>query len=501
VRLFYPAYTGKAERGEFSVIFEAERECPRIECGTLDRGLKILIGADKYNFDNNYDNIIDKLIRKRQEIRFLAGSLYSALSKHTGRSLPWGSLTGIRPTKLVYELLSGCQGDGGIDKPAKLVNTPVPLTTVLKEIGERYFVSQPKLELLGRVVEAQRGYMAEGERPVNLYINIPVCPTRCGYCSFAAGTYKECKGYLDEYTDKLTQEIERDRERLRAGGYQVYSVYVGGGTPTVLSAPQLDKVLAAIGDTENTEFTCEAGRPDSIDGDKLSVLKARGVNRICINPQSFNDVTLAAVGRSHTAADVVRAYELAQKYGFVINTDLIAGLAGESLSDFGYSVDAVLELAPHNITVHTLSCKRGSEYAGQNTPSAARRRPPLSREGNFSNDIEISVMVDLAYNKLTAAGYESYYLYRQKSQLGALENAGYTKPGYQCRNNISVMEETVSVLAAGAGGISKLVKKQAALGGSPHNTRIERYANCKDIKLYLEQFEARYKAKAEFFFF
>ena len=374
-----------------------------------------------------------------------ANALYLRLSEATGKKMPWGSLTGIRPTKLAYEM-------------------------PLKDIGEKFFVSPPKLELLGRILAAQRGYLS-GEG-VNLYINIPVCPTRCGYCSFAAATVKECKKYLDKYVDTLIEEIRRDGEKL----CKIYTVYIGGGTPTVLSANQLDRVLAAVGD-HGVEFTCEAGRPDSIDDEKLAVMKARGVNRICINPQSFNDATLHTIGRAHTAADTVRAYELAQKYGFVINTDLIAGLPNENLDDFEYSLDRTLELSPHNVTVHTLSRKRGSEYAKKNISGK-----------------DISNMIDFGYEKLTVAGYEPYYLYRQKSQLGALENTGYTKPGFQCRNNISVMEETVSVLAAGAGGISK--KIQVARQGN----LITRYANCKDIKLYLEEFEQRYQSKAEFFF-
>ncbi|MCL2370743.1 MAG: radical SAM protein [Firmicutes bacterium] len=419
----------------------------------------------------------------------IPSDLYKKLCDITGKSMPWGNLTGIRPTRLA-------QKHG------------------LKILGDKYFVSDKKLELLSNVIKAQEGYLPQGENLVNYYVNIPVCPSRCHYCSFAAGTIDECKGYLDDYVECLCEEIRRDGKLLKAGGHTIYSVYIGGGTPTALSAEQLEKILKAVatmlkrchlgqnpvgqrgGDskcdmcsrferlakmTPRVEFTCEAGRPDTISDQKLALLKQYGVTRICINPQSFVDKTLNAIGRSHTAEDFFGAYRLAKEYDFVINMDLIVGLADEGIEEFEYSLSKAIDLLPHNITVHTLSRKRGSLL----------REQEMMRQGNDNCYDEVAQMVDLAYNKLTEIGYIPYYLYRQKSQKGSLENVGYCKPNFQCINNISVMEELISVLASGAGAISKKIGAE----GSP----IVRYANAKDMRMYITEFEERYKAKKKLY--
>jgi len=425
IRLFYPNTGIKATVQSCTVVFEVEGT--EIKCDVADS-----IFAD----------------------------LYQKLCDITGKNMPWGNLTGIRPTRLVRK-----HG--------------------FKEVTGKYFVSDKKIKLLENVIAAQQGYMTREEKLINYYVNIPVCPSRCNYCSFPSGIIDKCKDLLDEYVDCLCEEIKRDGKQIKAGGYEVYSIYVGGGTPTVLSAEQLEKVLKAVQETTNglpLEFTCEAGRQDTITKEKLALLKKYGVTRVCVNPQSFNDVTLRTIGRNHTSYDFFKVYRLVEKYGFIINTDLIAGLADESAEDFKYSLDKTIELYPHNITVHTLSKKRGSLLVSAAAPVA------------HSTDTHIVIMVDLAYKKLTAAGYIPYYLYRQKSQKGALENVGYCKPGFQCINNISVMEETISVLASGAGAISKKINMNG--DGSP----IIRYANCKDISMYIAEFEERYKNKSTVFF-
>jgi len=428
-------------------------------------------------------------------VKNICADMYKYLCKITGKSMPWGSLTGIRPTRLVYKEMLLLQ-EAERRNNQETANIPVTecLAASLVKVKEKYFVSNKKIKLLKEVIAAQRGYITGGEKLVNYYVNIPICPSRCNYCSFPSAMIEKCKDIFDDYVMQLCEEIKRDGERLRNGGYKIYSIYIGGGTPTVLNEAQLEKVLRAIVRAsccegyvpvtkhllaKSIEFTCEAGRPDTITAQKLDLLKKYGVTRICINPQSFNNATLKAIGRNHTTEDFLNVYHLAGQYNFIINTDLIAGIAGESVNDFEYSLEKVIELSPHNITVHTLSNKRGSLSAC----SAA--------EPSFN--CNVTAMVNLAYQKLTAAGYIPYYLYRQKAQKGALENVGYCKPSFQCLNNISVMEEMVSVLASGAGAISKKIC-------TGDNCDIIRYANCKEIDMYITEFEARYKAKSDLFF-
>jgi len=498
--------------------------------------------------------------------------LYEKLRLTTGKDMPWGNLTGIRPTRLVYKEVQSLRGakrrsnltlsrhceeqsDEAIPCSESVLSVGLlrrsaprnDIELALTTLKEKYFVSDKKIKLLKDVITAQQGYMTRGDKLINYYINIPVCPSRCNYCSFPSTLFPSEGGVgvgrqmktLDEYAECLCEEIKRDGGQLRNSGYTVYSIYIGGGTPTVLNEKQLESVLKSIttflplpytlpptegGYKAGVEFTCEAGRPDTITAPKLALLKKYGVTRICINPQSFNDATLKAIGRSHTEDDFQKAYRLADEYGFILNTDLIAGLADEGIKEFEYSLNKAIELSPHNITVHTLSHKRGSENFHNLSELASRanchceersdeaipckesgipvgllRRSAPRNDGKYDekcSDNEAHAMVDLAYQKLTSAGYIPYYLYRQKSQKGALENVGYTKPGFQCINNISVMEETISVLASGAGAISKRI----ATGSDNKNNPITRYANCKEIGMYTAEFEERYKAKRNFFF-
>jgi oxygen-independent coproporphyrinogen-3 oxidase len=278
---------------------------------------------------------------------------------------------------------------------------------------------------------------------------------------------------IDDYLAALKKEIVQSVEFINAHG-KLLSVYVGGGTPTAISAEQIFKLFDGF-DFSNVEFTIEAGRPDTITKEKLDVIKSVGASRICVNPQSLNDSTLKAIGRSHSAQDFYEKYSLASLYDFDINVDLIAGLANETLDDFKNTLIKTIELSPDNVTVHTLSRKNGSN---------------LKLTGaSYTND-EIELMTNFARNKLGENGYIPYYLYRQKQMLGNLENVGYCKSGKQCVNNISTMEEFNSVIACGAGAISKIVQ------GYP--SKIERFANMRDVKLYLERFDERLDAKEKF---
>ncbi|MBQ8882682.1 MAG: coproporphyrinogen dehydrogenase HemZ, partial [Clostridia bacterium] len=293
------------------------------------------------------------------------------------------------------------------------------------------------------------------------------------YCSFVTEPLHRVKNFVPEYVKLLREEISRSLDFINSNG-KLFSVYVGGGTPTALTSEQIYTLFNGF-PFQDIEFTIEAGRPDTIDAEKLDAIKAVGANRICVNPQTLVNRTLALIGRAHSAEDFMEKYALAKSYGFDINVDIIAGLNGENLDDFIYTTDGIVALSPENITVHTLSRKNGSA---------------LKNGGKFNNS-EVEKMVDYAYAKIVESGYLPYYLYRQKQMLGNLENVGYCKSGKQCANNITTMEDCVSVVACGAGAISKIVL--------PEQNRIERFANMRDLRLYMQTFSEKLKDKLFFY--
>ena len=281
-----------------------------------------------------------------------------------------------------------------------------------------------------------------------LYLVVPLCPTRCAYCSFISADVKGSLGLVEPYVDALCREIELAGKLLKAEGLHISCAYMGGGTPTTLSGPQLDQVLSAVErflPMEGcSEFTVEAGRPDTITPDKLEVLRNHGVRRISINPQTMEDHVLRAMGRAHTAAQITEAMGLADRhFGGLVNMDLIAGLPADTLEGFGRTLDRVLAMGPANITVHTLALKKGARL--------------MEEGGDLPAPETVEAMLNLASDRLQGAGYAPYYLYRQKYMSGSFENVGWTKPEAVCAYNIVMMEELQSVLSLGAGGITKLV--------------------------------------------
>ncbi len=420
--------------------------------------MRVDIAVDENTF--SYEKKIGGNIssdEKRFYNRFNKLCLYKSLEQFSERSLPWGSLTGIRPTKLAYELIDGGKS---IEEAARVLQTV-------------YCVSSEKAELIEKILKAQDGYIRKGDNLFNLYVHIPFCVSKCSYCSFVTDVLTPSYKYTQRYVEALTEEIERTKNALKVAGGEIVSVYIGGGTPTALDETQLKKVLTAAY-CGNVEYTCEAGRPDTITEEKLSVIADCGVGRICVNPQSLCDETLKRIGRNHDSRKFFEAYEAARKYPFVINTDLIAGLEGETAAEFSQTLKGITDLRPENITVHTLARKNGSE---------------LSRL-KYRANAEVEKMVKLANAEMKEHGYIPYYTYRQKRMLGNLENTGYCLDGTQCVNNITTMEECIGVAACGAGAINKRVYD---MGG-----RIERLANLRDVKLYLEQFEERLNKKLIF---
>ena len=400
-----------------------------------------------YDFEDEAE-VEDELIFKRLAKRFCKFAFYKVLSKFKG-SLVWGALTGIRPTKLAYME----QSDG----------------RDFNDLFNKMDVSKSKTELVGRILSVQKPVYAFGGQ--DLFVSIPFCPTKCEYCSFITAPADATRGYLEEYITCLVREIEAVKPLLT----DLKSIYIGGGTPFVLSEEHLKRIFEALKGLKTTEYTVEAGRPDTFTDEKLQLCKNFGVTRICVNPQSFNDKTLEKIGRKHTAQQTIEAFHLAGKYGFDINLDLIAGLADETVSDFEKSLKQAIELNPANITVHTLSLKSGAK---------------LKERVKRLNISGISDMVDLSDKLLTGAGYVPYYLYRQKYQAGGLENVGWCKEGKACVYNIDVMEEISDNIAVGANAISKKLFE---------GDRIERYATPKDLPTYIGKIDKIIKERHKLF--
>jgi len=366
-------------------------------------------------------------------------SFYLAALKLTGIAPPWGALTGIRPAKIAAKLL-----DAG-KSPAQTINL----------LQKRYFVSPEKAELcLAAAEQARIAARGMNSRDISLYAGIPFCPTRCVYCSFVSNSVEISHKLIQPYLEALDRELSHTARIVGDLGLRVRSVYIGGGTPTVLTAEQLDALLSRIGSRFQLnlvrEYTVEAGRPDTMSEEKLAVLRSHGVTRVSVNPQSMQNAVLEAIGRRHTAGDVEQAVRLVRKQGFpVLNMDTIAGLPGDSAGGFTDTLDRVAAMRPENIMVHTLALKKGAALSmgGVILPGAE----------------EVGRMIGYSVQKLTGAGYRPYYLYRQKFMSGSFENTGWCLPGFEGLYNIYIMEELHSIVSVGAGAVTKLVDAGAGL--------------------------------------
>ena len=426
-------------------------------------GMKIRISSDALcGFVKNYAFKVvakDDLERKRIEKRYLKIAIYRTLSFLTGVNLPYGCLTGIRPTKLYLEI------QNEQEKYAK---------SAREVFVKDYSVSESKVQLVEKIVNVQRPLRNKSSKEYDVFVFIPFCPTRCAYCSFVSLPIDKQKKLVRHYVDCLIRELEQTKELIRCKKIKVRAVYVGGGTPTSIGAQLLDEVLEHC-HFGGREFTVEAGRPDTINKDIVDVMKKHGVTRISVNPQTFNDKTLEIIGRRHKCSDTYDAYMLV-KDSFDVNMDLIACLPGETLDDFKRSMDIAVALNPANITVHTLYMKKGSA---------------LKQCGYDNTDYDTAAqMVDYAYSKLTESGFEPYYMYRQKYTSGNLENVGYAKPDKACIYNIDIMEEDTSIIANGANAISKKWDKRRNL--------ITRCANYKEPLEYVKHIDEMLERQAQF---
>ena len=390
------------------------------------------------------------------------------LNDISGIKPDWGTLTGVRPLKLALDLL----------------HRDNSLATMQELLRRDYLLNQEKIDMLSDIAQYQsENVTTNPSDKVAIYVGIPFCPTRCAYCSFASNVAGA--DAIEKYVNNLLKEIEYMGSLYTEHNSVVESIYIGGGTPTTLSAEQLRRIIIKLKDCfgvdiKNIEFTIEAGRPDTITEEKLSAMRDLGISRISINPQTMKNDTLRLIGRNHSSEDIVRAYDLANKYDFdVINADLIAGLPEESLEDFISSLEQVIALGANNITVHTLSVKRGSRLK-ENDPDYYRHNAEMVAE-----------MLRYARNRLKDEGFYPYYIYRQKHQIGALENVGYCKNGKHSLYNIRIMEEKQTIIGLGCGAIGKVYY--------PSEDRLERIPNVSNYEVYNERFEEMLDRKNRYY--
>ena len=414
------------------------------------------IDGETFSF-KDVGQVRDELDFKRLERRFAKLRLYEILSEKYNEKMPWGALTGIRPTKLAYT-----ERENGND---------------FKTLFRQMHVSEENIRLVERVLQAQEGIYEKTDGNTDFFVSLPFCPTKCAYCSFITAPIEKTRAFVPEYLNCLEKEIVAAADSVG----NLRSIYIGGGTPFALDCADLERVLQAVAPIKerfnpNVEYTVEAGRPDVFTEEKLRLLKEYGVNRICINPQTFSDETLKAIGRRHTVADFYNAYALAEKYAFTVNIDLIAGLEGETPEQFASGVEQAIQTGAENITVHCLSLKSGAK---------------LKEEISYIENDYVSQMIALSRESLSQAGYLPYYMYRQKYQAGNNENVGWTKPNKACVYNVDVMEETADNLAVGANAVSKRVRTQSGL--------ITRFASQKDLRTYIENIDEIIAKRRKFF--
>lgn len=419
---------------------------------------------------------MERSYRKHEMIR----QVYLWFSACSGRSLPWGSLTGVRPTKMLMEKLE----EG------------VPEEEILSWIQKEHFVTEEKAALGLDIAKRERGLLShlDYENGYSLYVGVPFCPTICSYCSFSSYPLAKWKEQTDRYVDALCRELSFLAEASRKK--HLNTIYMGGGTPTTLEALQLDRLLSHMEQQFSyehlKELTVEAGRPDSITREKLQVLRDHGIDRISINPQTMNQKTLDLVGRGHTVQQVLEVYELARSLGFDnINMDLIAGLPGEDLKDMEHTLSEIMRLQPDSLTVHALAVKRASKLRQE------------QREEQFSiseSGKRLSDMIEMAADCAGEIGLLPYYLYRQKNMAGNFENVGYAKVDKAGIYNILIMEEKQSILAAGAGASTKIVlPHEIELPGSKSGkkTKLVRIENVKNVEEYMDRIPEMIERKGE----
>ena len=383
----------------------------------------------------------------------VGGAVLSAASSLMGYRPAWGMLIGVRPSKVASEFL----------------NLGISKTRVKKILNSDYMVIPKKASLATDIAVTEKRIVGEGNvKDCSVYISIPFCPTRCTYCSFVSYTSKRLLSLIPDYLVKLKADIKSNFDLIKKLGLRVKTVYIGGGTPTILEEAQLEDLLGFIASQTDVdaleEYTLEAGRPDTITAEKFAIAKAYGVTRVSVNPQSLCDEVISGIGRSHSSEDFFRAYEIAKQSGIkTVNVDLIAGLPGDRFKQFSTTVDKIISLQPENITVHTFCVKKSAEILRQNSNIYSVRGGDVGK------------CVDYSQIKIQQAGLIPYYMYRQKNTVGNYENVGFSLVGHEGLYNIYMMEEIHSIFAAGAGAVTKLVDNTGKYGSEGNIERLFRH--------------------------
>ncbi len=419
--------------------------------------------------ETRFDEQVDAT-SKRSVKRANSRVVYDVISTVLGKTSPYGTLVGVRPVKLVHEML-----DQGFEEDV-----------IRQKLYDNHRISPEKLDLLIEIGKREQPFLKDkfDDKNLSMYICIPFCPTRCLYCSFPSNDLRQKGKLVDAYLTCLHKEIDAAYELIKTHDKLVDCIYIGGGTPSILSAEQFEELIGKLNNyfnlTNLKEFTVEAGRPDTITEDKLAVLEKYHVSRICINPQSMNGKTLQLIGRDHTVEAIDETYKLSRNYAFdSINMDLILGLPDEDLEDVKATIDHIVALNPENVTIHTLAVKTSS-----------RLKEMLDKYKMTQSDL-VEEMLKYSETKLRACGYVPYYMYRQKNMVGNFENVGYCKEGKESLYNIRIIEEQHSILALGAGAVSKRC--------FPDEDRFERIANVKGIEDYISRIDDVIKKSATFF--
>lgn len=463
VKAFYPAETVKVFE-EGTKDFESDGDNPSIAIWFEERAIRVNLSGTEH------EAVLSRPEERPVVKNELKQLLYRVLSAYTGKELPWGTLTGIRPTKIAMQFL---------EENAPGTQNPMTEADILSYMQETYYCSEEKALLAIDIAKREKRILADihYEKGYSLYIGIPFCPTTCLYCSFTSFPIFSWKDRVGEYLTALEKEIDFVREACQ--DKILDSVYIGGGTPTTLEPEELrrllSKVRASFDFSQVKEFTVEAGRADSITRDKLRALKEFGVTRISVNPQTMNQETLNIIGRRHTVGQVEEAFRLAREEGFTnINMDLILGLPGETKEHVERTMEAVTRLCPDSLTVHSLAIKRAS------------RLSLWIEENGIETLHNTDETMEIAAEGAARMNMKPYYLYRQKNMSGNFENVGYATEGNYGIYNILIMEEKQTIMALGAGTISKAVYPDG---------RIERCDNVKDVALYIEKIDEMIERK------
>ncbi len=437
--------------GEKFGAAEAEREdAPILHLnlietdGGVEATARIIVGDKSAEAQKRYPYMPGQTHEKTVKLA-CGAAVVGACGELMGYRPSWGMLTGVRPSKVATELLQG-----GMSK-----------TRVKKTLANEYFVIPKKAALATDVALNEQKLIGE-PHPLDcsVYVAIPFCPTRCSYCSFVSYTSPKLLELIPAYLEKLAQDLGETFAKIRELGLRVRTVYIGGGTPTILTADQLRFLLCRIAELTDVwaleEYTLESGRPDTITSEKLNIARELGVTRVCVNPQSLCDEVLQGIGRSHSAEDFLRAFDIARESGIpYINTDLIVGLPGDNFKTFSSTFDKILALRPENITVHTFCVKKAADILKQGSHVYSLRGGDAGK------------CVDYTQLRSQQEGYLPYYMYRQKNTVGNFENVGFALEGAEGRYNVYMMEEVHSIFAVGAGAVSKVVNYRPQDGGKP----------------------------------